>query len=250
MTAPFVVAGGIVRNRAWILPDHLHAVAFNKPAQMFYLTGDNTDETAEILRFGMLFNGESQGSRSVLTDGVEKETWMGTPIASVLHDTGFPGYTRDGSDGPRYDSRHMAAERNLWADEALKRWPQATHLWVVDSDVLPSPGVLERLLALETLVAGAFVPIADGMTPIHMMGWRVRPRRTGEEKLLTKPHVVSLVGGCYLIRREVAEWPLTRPLWGPDAQGEDGYFARKMRQNGIVMMVDPLARCRHEMSQR
>lgn len=223
----FVVAGGIVRNRAWILPRHLEAVASNYPDEMFYVFGDCTDDTqAELNKPG---------------------------VTSLCHDTGEPGYTRDGSDGPRYSSKHMAAERNLWAAEALKRWPQLTHLWVVDSDVLPNPDVLEKLLDLKAIVAAAFVPIADGITPIHMMGWDHndnQARRTGEEKLLTRPQVVTLVGGCYLIDQIL--FISCSQLWGEHPQGEDGYFSCFIRfMNNInsryKMLVDPSAKCIHIM---
>lgn len=248
----FVVAGGIVRNRAWVLPRHIDAVLLNNPAKCFYVTGDNNDAT-----YMTLYNRGIEGVRV------------------MEHDTGEPGWTRDGKDGPRYRSAHMAAERNLWASEALKRWPQATHLWVVDSDVLPEPDVLEKLLALKAPVAAAFVPLADGVTPIAMAGWDAelgRAKRTGEESKLTKPHVATMIGGCYLIEtclfksRNVLFWKETPtdypglvllstgvrrvfgPLWGEHPQGEDGYFAWFMRCNSLFPMLHhPGARCRHIM---
>jgi hypothetical protein len=230
---PFVVAGGIVRNRAWVLQEHLEAVAESMNRlpimrSMFYVIGDSSDATEQILRANI--------------------------VEYLRHDTGEPGYTRDGSDGPRYRSAHMAAERNLWAAEALMQWPHLTHLWVVDSDVLPAPDVLQRLLALEAPVAAAFVPTADGVTPIHMMGWdgkEFMARRTGEEKLLTKPHVATLVGGCYLIKRWVlgdADYGSFHSPWMEHPQGEDGGFAGYVRsQIRLPMMVDPLAKCEHRM---
>jgi len=253
----FVVAGGIVRNRAWVFPRHLEAVARNKPDAALYVTGDNNDATEEILR---------EPPPSVKIAWIGETAWVDdgqsvhfAPLVVVKHDTGQPGYTRDASDGPRYDSAHMARERNLWASEALKRWPQATHLWVVDSDVLPEPDVLERLLALKAPVAAAFVPISDGVTPIHMIGWdaeKGQARRTGEEKVLTKPHVATLVGGCYLIDAQGSEsparWVCSCPfcqehIWGEHEQGEDGYFAARCRRRGWPMLVDPMARCTHIM---
>jgi len=236
----FVVAGGIVRNRAWILPRHLLAVAANRPNAFVYLTGDNTDSTETVLYNFDFYQGED---------------WRRHNVSVVKHDTGEPGYTRDGSDGPRYRSAHMAAERNLWASEALKRWPQATHLWVVDSDVLPEPDVLEKLLELEAPVAAAMVPLQDGKTPIAMIGWDStarQARRTGEEAFLGKPHVATMVGGCYLIRASMCratgavDWPCG-DLWGDHPQGEDGFFAEVFRDRGLPMLHHPGARCRHLM---
>ena len=114
----FVVAGGPVRQRMWILERHCAAVLANRPDQLLYLEGDSTDGTREYL---------------------ESHTNV------IRHDTNAPNFTRDGSEGEgRYSSAIMANLRNTWASEALKRWPQASHLWVVDSDVLPEVDELQR----------------------------------------------------------------------------------------------------------
>lgn len=238
---PFVVAGGIVRNRAWVLPRYLDALLSNKPDAIFMLTDNNEDATAEILT--------ARPGVSVLNLEIEPQA----------------GCTRDGSDGnPRYSSAFMAKVRNSWAEQALRCFPACTHLWVVDSDVLPEPDVLERLLALEAPVAAAFVPIGDGRTPIAMIGWdatKGQARRTGEEKLLTQPHVATLVGGCYLIAVDLWGVPtdilnfgtgektrIWRRPWGEHPQGEDGHFALFVRCNSVAPMLhDPGARCRHLM---
>lgn len=235
---PFVVAGGIVRNRAWILRRHLSAVAACGPQKMFYVTGDNADTTEQILN-GMHF------------------AIIGNPLLPpeyLVHDTGEPGYTRDGSDGPRYRSTHMAAERNLWAAEALKRWPQATHLWVVDSDVLPEPDVLEKLLAVDQPIVGAWVP---GCTPAT--GWNAlegRAARTGAEDRFRLPFIATMLGGCYLVKRCVFYCPFERGVspaydfvgpWREHPQGEDGGFGDAVREMGFLMWADPAARCTHLM---
>lgn len=265
MTAPFVVAGGIVRNRAWILPDHLRAVAFNKPAQMFYLWGDCKDATGEILRYGVA---HYEHGAAIFVEyrpvGDAVGQWCGVPLEELRHDTGEPGYTRDGSDGPRYRSAHMAAERNLWAQEALKRWPQATHLLVVDSDVLPEPDVLEKLLAVDAPVACAYVPVGDGF-PIYMEGDRstilppeeiertkFSPYRTGHERSHMTPFQCYLAGGCYLVKREVFKFgPAVESFCGPWSEhrlGEDGGFAEHCRLIGFKMIAVPAARCQHLMT--
>lgn len=242
---PFVVAGGIVRNRAWILPRHLSTVALNNPAQMFYVTGDNKDETVAVLNSGTITFPTYE--KRHLGPTVEPDTWFGVPLSYLVHDTSEPGYTRDGSDGPRYRSAHMAAERNLWASEALKRWPQASHLWVVDSDVLPEPDVLEKLLVLKAPVAAAFVPIGDGVTPIAMGGWDfglMRPRRDGTERAKQDPWAATLVGGAYLVQKHVFLRGHDYP-WSEHPQGEDGGFAAYCRREGFEMLHHPGARCRH-----
>lgn len=157
----FVVAGGIVRSRAWCLPQHLRAVASNAYVrEMFYCTGDNNDNTVEILNdFAFLPINRDGGGLEVL-----------------FHDTGHPGHKRD--PGPhRYDAANMAFLRNLWAEKAIERWPHLTHLWVVDSDVIPERRCLSKLLALDKPVVAARVPLMDGVTPIWMggMGCQSKP---------------------------------------------------------------------------
>lgn len=234
----FVVGGGIVRNRAWILSEHIDAVADNEPEQMFYVTGDNNDQTEDAL--------------STWADRDDCHVWRENCFDKVgrsylVHNTGEPSWTRDGKEGPRYKSSHMAAERNLWAQEALKRWPQATHLWVVDSDVLPAPDVLDKLLAVDAPVAGAYVPVGDGF-PIYMEGMRNgKPYRTGQERHRTEPFECSLVGGCYLFRADTIGFPHGYP-WSEHKLGEDGGFAAFMRAYGHKMMAVPGAKCEHLMT--
>jgi hypothetical protein len=213
MSAPFVVAGGIVRNRAWVLPRHLSAVRANVPALMFYLTGDNTDDTVEILD----------------ADGED----MNVSGFHLVHNVGNLNFTRDGSEGEgRYSSAIMADLRNRWAAEALKRWPQLTHLFVVDSDVLPEPDVLERLLAVDQPIVGAWVP---GCPP--------QPELDGAEYIL-KLFIATCLGGCYLIRRDALDAGIE---WRQHAQSEDGGLAESARGLGFMLWADPDAKCTHIM---
>lgn len=222
-----IVAGGIVRNRAWILPRHLEAVTLNGPARLFYVTGDNDDDTVGKLR-DWQYDEFTEG-------GPEK-------LRYHLHDTGFPGWHRSGE--PRYSSENMAPLRNLWGEEAVRRWPQLTHLWVVDSDVLPAADVLSRLLALNRPIAGAWVP---GCTPCE--GWsyeRGRAVRSHWEERRGEPFRATMLGGCYLIRRDAWDAGLR---WSPHPQGEDGGFGDSARKLGLEMWADPLARCEHVMEE-
>lgn len=208
-----MIAGGIVRNRAWCLDRHLDAVFANRPGAAFYVTGDNIDDTVAILR---------------------RRT-------SVLeHSTGFPGYERSGEH--RYHSSNMGPLRNLWASEAVLRWPSLTHLWVVDSDVIPRPDALSRLLAINKDVVGAWVP---GCTPCA--GWDMdthQAARTGKEHLEDGPFPATMLGGCYLISRSAWDRGLR---WGEHPQGEDGFLGDSARALGISLWADPGARCDHLM---
>lgn len=220
----FVVAGGIVRNRAWCLPQHLDAVIsnLNLGDDLLYLTGDNEDSTT-----------------AVLSDHC---------VEFFVRDTGHPGHKRD--PGPfRYDAANMALLRNLWAEGAIKRWPYLTHLWVVDSDVIPAPDCLSKLLSLDKPVVAAHVPLMDGVTPIWMEGWDTNadlPRRTGWERQQVAPRPCTLVGGCYLIRRDAWDKGIR---WSPTEISEDGGFARRARGLGIEMWAHPGARTQHLMKE-
>lgn len=218
-----IVAGGIVRNRAWILGDSLERIrhAYYQTMsywQPFYVTGDNEDGTEKILE-AFCF-----------------------PRGYLRYDTGFLGWHRTGE--PRYSSENMAPLRNLWGEEAVRRWPQLTHLWVVDSDVLPAADVLSRLLALNRPIAGAWVP---GCTPCE--GWsseRGRAVRSHWEERRGEPFRATMLGGCYLIRRDAWDAGLR---WAPHPQGEDGGFGDSARKLGLEMWADPLARCEHVMEE-
>lgn len=227
----FVVAGTIVRNRGWILPRHLGAVDGCGPDEMFYLTGDNEDDTEGALLAARRCHGLAPRST----------------LSVLSYDSGFPGWRRDGT--PRYSSHNMAFLRNAWARTALALYPQATHLWVVDSDVIPELDCLIKLLNLDKPVVAAHVPLMDGVTPIWMEGWRRSndlPMRSGSEKERTDPQRCTLVGGCYLIRRDAWDAGLR---WSPTDISEDGGFACSARDLGIEMWAHPGARTQHLMKE-
>jgi len=215
-----IVAGGPVRDRAWMLPLHIKAVRANKPNLLYYLEGDSIDGTKLVLS-SMQVNYEQ-------------------------YDLGLAGGR--GSDG----YKELWKVRNRWAERALELWPNLTHLWVVDSDVIPGPFVLKKLLAVDKDVVGAHVPIMNGFTPIHMDHYVIddpggfRGFRLGSEYQSNTPHKCYLVGGCYLIKKEALEKGLR---WGPHPQGEDGYIANQCRELGLDMWVDPTAKCLHIMNQ-
>lgn len=217
MSAPFVVAGTIVRNRAWCLLEHLRAVedCLGRDAddfEMFYLTGSNEDDTPAVL------------------NDFDIVTFLSAPESVEHHER------------PYYSSAHMGALRNRWAETALFLWPQLTHLWVVDSDVIPGAGCLKLLLEVDKPVVGAWV---DGCTPnegfdsVHGQAFR-----TGKEKHHKEPFRATMLGGCYLIKREAF---LLGARWGAHSQGEDAALADWCRDLEIEMWAHPLAKCEHRM---
>jgi hypothetical protein len=232
MTQTFVVAGGIVRNRDWILGYSIDAITDQtvQPSALFYLTGDNIDLTENVLiekRFDHIWNEDIT-------------VWY-----DVYH-TGYAGWERSGE--IRYSSENMSMLRNMWAKKAIETYPHLTHLWVVDSDVLPERECLKELLNEDCQIAGAHVPLQDGITPIYMAGWdkqEKRPRRMGSvERKADNSFFATLVGGSYLIKREAIDAGVR---WGPHPQGEDGYFADSCREHHMLILACPSAKTRHIM---
>lgn len=150
----------------------------------------------------------------------------------------------------------LARVRNLWLEHALKSWPNLTHLWVVDSDILPAEDCLARLLALDKPVAGAFVPATRDGIPMHMEGMKqtlkgtiigpdtnvYTPYRQGTEAIGDEPRLATTVAGNFLIRRDVID---AGARWGYHPQDENVFFSLACRDLGIELWVDPLAKCEH-----
>lgn len=142
-----------------------------------------------------------------------------------------------------------------------RRVASGTHaLFLVDTDVILGPGVLERMWAVDAdVVYGVFWTEADWGkgSPIWPQVWDVHPYRFRETTwdALNRPGVneIEVLGGgaCTLIRGrgfESAYWPLLesiRPLegmWG----GEDRTFAlgcetRAVRQVAVTGL--PIVHC-------
>lgn len=216
----FTVAGGIVRNRDWVIDDHVEALRKNRVDALFYVEGDSFDHTKEALERNK--------------------------VEFVTVNTGYSGWRRG-----TYHSSNMGMLRNLWIYHALEFYPEATHLWSVDSDVIVPENALSNLLSHNKDIIAAYVPVSNGKMPIHMFGWSDadnHPIRTGEEKHISSiPRRCTLVGACVLMKRDTIE-PIM-PVYGEDGQGEDGFFAKKMRSSGVEQWVDPVVICEHRMNE-
>lgn len=215
-----VIAGGIVRNRGWVLEDHLLALRANGISNLYYVTGDNIDDTENILK--------SNGVRY------------------TRFDTGWESYRRGG-----YTSKIMGMLRNQWVYDAMHAYPEATHLWSVDSDVIVPSNALDALLSHDKDVMAAYVPVAGGAIPIHMYGWsdvEGHPVRTGDERHISSQiRRCTLVGACVLMTTSMLKKCM--PVYGQDGQGEDGFFAKRMRECGIEQWVDPVVITEHRMQE-
>lgn len=144
--------------------------------------------------------------------------------------------------------------RNAIAEIQLKD-PDVTHFFFLDSDTVPPADAVSRLMSLDQPVAVGVTPIVVGDQHCWNVGtdsmfW---PR---EKPLPDQPFTVDHVGGTtLLIRREVMEavgFPWFHATWqrmgeGVElcAEGEDIFFANRIRACGYKIWVDPTVQCHH-----
>jgi hypothetical protein len=247
---PFVVACIPIRNRAWIVERQLAAFQAQRFERMvgFYLAGDCEDDTLGRL-----------ARRPAVT--VE------------VFDTGCPAWHR--SREPRYslnDHANLALVYNRMIDRALELWPQATHLWLCDSDVVPEPDCLRLLLEADKDVISAVVALGpEG--PWNFMCEEnpvsKEAERSGTEETLLElvryPFPVTFLSACTLVKREVLE-TLTRVTgyfdssnvdmktrdgcrFAPHPHSHDFPFVASLRAAGYYLWVHPLARTAHHISE-
>ncbi len=150
-------------------------------------------------------------------------------------------------------SRECGVGRSTFAYNALKD-PDVTHLYCMDSDVVPPDGTLQRLLDYD-------VPIVAGIYPMctNVPCWSFKIDNGWQNKEIPLPDKlteVSCIGGStVLIKREVFE-KMERPWFKIEYraideeglaydEGEDEYFSRIAQEAGYKLMVDPAIICKH-----
>lgn len=150
------------------------------------------------------------------------------------------------------------ANRNAAIAEALAREPYVRHFFFLDSDTVPPPDAVERLLALRA-------PVACGVTPIRRRGarfWNIRADAPGDwwprdVPLPARPFPVRHVGGTtVLVERSVLDhlgypWFFREYVDQPVEDLEyvkrsgDVFFSDRVHACGYRILCDPSVRCHH-----
>jgi len=159
-------------------------------------------------------------------------------------------------------SREAGVGRSTFAYYALKD-PAVTHLYFIDSDVVPPENTLQKLLDHN-------LPIVAGIYPMNVngeMAWSFKTdskaggKTYGGWRQQSSPlsdglmDATAVGGSVLLVKREVFE-KLERPwfliVYKPIDEegrcydyGEDEYFSRIVRKAGYKLIVDPTIICKH-----
>lgn len=146
-------------------------------------------------------------------------------------------------------STYLPAARNTLHDLFLEN-SECEHLVMLDSDVLPPPDFLARLMAHNLpMVGGWYRKKADPYPPcvydyektevdgVHWWKGREQPG-TGLER------VDAAGAGCWLMRRDVAE-ALGKSPYSMQEGGEDMVLCKKLMDLGIPTFIDWTVACAH-----
>ncbi len=146
--------------------------------------------------------------------------------------------------------------RNSLLEHHFHKDPNWTHVFFVDSDVVPPDDALRKLLLLDA-------DIATGMYPLFMKGgifWSVADEKTDwirmQEERQEPFETGSCGGGCLLVRREVLvdiKWPWFKTEYqeiylnegNGIKTGEDVFFCKKAIEKGYKVIADPSVICKH-----
>lgn len=149
--------------------------------------------------------------------------------------------------------------RNSLIEHHFHKDPNWTHIFFIDSDIVPPQNALKNLLKLDA-------DFATGVYPLYLndgLHWSVSD---GDDNWILMTEVVppqkepteiqSCGGGCLLIRREVLVdigWPWFKTEYqeiyqnkGKGIQtGEDVFFCKRAIEKGYKVIVEPSVVCKH-----
>jgi cellulose synthase/poly-beta-1,6-N-acetylglucosamine synthase-like glycosyltransferase len=228
-----IALGGIVRNRAWILPEYLDALdRIEFPGKEYvFLENDSSDST--LLLLDGFMRQQIAGNTRV---------WLGVdyrlnPPGHKRGDYGVNGYER------------LAKLRNLLLFLFLQT--TADYFLSVDSDVIVPSDIIARLLPWaddSSIVAAAIANIPgqkpDGRTPGNFMVESAAGLIHPPEYPLQGVVEVTVTGAVYLIPRAVIAAGVR---YGPHAQGEDVPFCLAAKEKGVRILVNMEVQCEHRM---
>jgi hypothetical protein len=234
VTTPFVVVGGPVRQRSWVVARHIAALDACRVNAFAYVLGDSTDNTDSVIR----------------------DAHNATDVPRVMFtrpDAPGAGYDRIGP--PRYSMANLAEARQAWVEAVLRAFPCATHLWSCDSDIIVDPNVLRLLLAVNAPMVGANVALNYSLTARNVMtGWENNaPRRRFGDADLTNLHMpvtCTWVGACVLYERRVFEPADAGGLAcsftaGDPTRMEEAGIVTRLHELGVSPVWCPQARTSH-----
>lgn len=146
--------------------------------------------------------------------------------------------------------RYVEGSRIENARTALTQWALdegASHLFMVDDDMVPPADALVRLLAHRVPVVGGYVQCRVSTYPPPPEALRLDNNGQLRHVFPIGLERVFFVGtGCILIETEVlrslgSEWFRS----SPDSAGEDLHFAKRCLEAGIPVYVDGDVSCGH-----
>ena len=128
-----------------------------------------------------------------------------------------------------------------------------THMWVVESDIIPPSNTIERLLALECDLAYGLYCFRHGSPVVNVYRYTSGPYP--DQSITMFPQLYKALWGtvtkcsggglgCVLIKRRVLEQiEFRREKDGPDC---DTYFTEDVYRAGFNMMADTSVICGHK----
>ena len=152
-------------------------------------------------------------------------------------------------------STYLPEARNLVQNQFLER-SKNDFLWMLDSDVIPPPGIVEKLLThmrkKDVRIVGGWYKIkAEPYLPVvyHDDGFDdkgiAKYRQYGNNEVGTGLAEVDAAGaGCWMVHRSVLEAVGKSPFHMKEG-GEDLLFCRKVREAGFKLFIDWSQACAH-----